>query len=67
MLEVLFSAGTHNQLPSQHSYKEGMVQGSVFVVDVAPPCQPGTVGRPGGCEQKQLSKTVEECRSLLKQ
>lgn len=64
---ALFSADTHNPLPSQHSCERGMAQGSVIGMDVALPYQPGIVGRPGGCEQKQQSKTVEECRSLLKQ
>lgn len=66
-LGALFSADAHNPLASQHSYKWGMAQGSVIVMDVAPPYQPGIVGRPGSCEQKQQSKTVEEYRSLLKQ
>lgn len=54
-------------LPPQHSHKWGMAQGSMVAVDIAPPFQPGIVERPGSCEQKQLSKTVEEYRSLLKQ
>lgn len=37
-----------------------MAQGSVVEVDFAPLSQPGIVGGPGRCEQKQLSKTVEE-------